>query len=159
MNASSSANSTISSKRLAISRFERPSMMPLMKTFSRPEISGWKPAPSSMSAEIRPRTVTVPVVGLVMPGHQLQGRALAGAVPADDAEGPALGDRERHAPQRRKLLVGLQVLDEAPLEQGALERRELFSLRVAAVHLRDVDELDRVHTSSANESRSRSKRK
>ena len=42
-------------------------MMPLMKTFSRPEISGWKPAPSSMSAEIRPCTVTVPVVGLVMP--------------------------------------------------------------------------------------------
>ena len=32
-------------------------MMPLMKTFSRPEISGWKPAPSSISAEIRPLTV------------------------------------------------------------------------------------------------------
>ena len=32
----------------------RPSMMPLMKTFSRPEISGWKPAPSSISAEMRP---------------------------------------------------------------------------------------------------------
>ena len=42
-------------------------MMPLMKTFSRPEISGWKPAPSSISAEIRPFTLTVPVVGLVMP--------------------------------------------------------------------------------------------
>ena len=42
-------------------------MMPLMKTFSRPEISGWKPAPSSMSAEIRPRTLTVPEVGLVIP--------------------------------------------------------------------------------------------
>ena len=33
-------------------------MMPLMKTFSRPEISGWNPAPSSMSAEIRPSTRT-----------------------------------------------------------------------------------------------------
>ncbi len=42
-------------------------MMPLMKTFSRPEISGWKPAPSSMSAEILPCTDTVPVVGFVMP--------------------------------------------------------------------------------------------
>ena len=42
-------------------------MMPLMKTFSRPEISGWKPAPSSISAEIRPVTETRPVVGLVMP--------------------------------------------------------------------------------------------
>ena len=45
----------------------RPSMMPLMKTFSRPEISGWKPAPSSISAEMRPSTRTVPLVGLVMP--------------------------------------------------------------------------------------------
>ena len=42
-------------------------MMPLMKTFSRPEISGWKPAPSSISAEMRPFTVTVPRVGRVMP--------------------------------------------------------------------------------------------
>ncbi len=42
-------------------------MMPLMKMFSRPEISGWNPAPSSMSAEIRPSTVTVPSVGRVMP--------------------------------------------------------------------------------------------
>ena len=42
-------------------------MIPLMKTFSRPEISGWNPAPSSMSAERRPWTVTVPSVGLVMP--------------------------------------------------------------------------------------------
>ena len=29
-------------------------MMPLMKTFSRPEISGWNPAPSSISADMRP---------------------------------------------------------------------------------------------------------
>ena len=41
--------------------------MPLMNTFSRPEISGWKPAPSSISAEIRPSTATRPLVGLVMP--------------------------------------------------------------------------------------------
>jgi hypothetical protein len=40
MKSSISANSTISSKRLVISRFVRPSMIPLMKTFSRPEISG-----------------------------------------------------------------------------------------------------------------------
>jgi hypothetical protein len=42
-------------------------MMPLMKTFSRPEISGWNPAPSSISAEMRPCTFTVPLVGLLMP--------------------------------------------------------------------------------------------
>ena len=67
MNSRSSAKSTISSKRFWISRFDRPSMMPLMKTFSRPEISGWKPTPSSMSAEMRPCTRTVPLVGLVIP--------------------------------------------------------------------------------------------
>ena len=42
-------------------------MMPLMNTFSRPEISGWKPAPSSIRADTRPCTATVPVVGFVMP--------------------------------------------------------------------------------------------
>ena len=42
-------------------------MMPLMKTFSRPEISGWNPAPSSISADTLPATRTVPLVGLVMP--------------------------------------------------------------------------------------------
>ena len=46
-------------------------MMPLMKTFSRPEISGWKPAPSSMRAEMRPFTATAPSVGLVMPATSL----------------------------------------------------------------------------------------
>ena len=46
-------------------------MMPLMKTFSRPEISGWNPAPSSMSAETRPRTAIRPVVGRVMPATHL----------------------------------------------------------------------------------------
>ena len=71
MKSSISANSTISSKRLTISRFVSPSITPLMKMFSRPEISGWKPAPSSIRAEIRPRTSTVPVVGLVMPATSL----------------------------------------------------------------------------------------
>jgi hypothetical protein len=42
-------------------------MMPLMNTFSRPEISGWKPAPNSISADTRPSTRTVPEVGLVIP--------------------------------------------------------------------------------------------
>ena len=106
MNSSSSANPTISSKRCAISRLDRPSMMPLMKTFSRPEISGWKPAPSSISAEMRPFTVTVPLVGLRDAGDALQHRALAGSVAADDAEGAARGDVERHALQRLERLVG-----------------------------------------------------
>ena len=44
-------------------------MIPLMKTFSRPLISGWKPAPSSMRAEMRPSTVRRPRVGLVIPAR------------------------------------------------------------------------------------------
>jgi hypothetical protein len=35
--------------------------------FSRPVISGWKPAPSSISAAMRPFTETFPCVGLRMP--------------------------------------------------------------------------------------------
>jgi hypothetical protein len=67
MKSSSSAKATIPSNRRAISRRESPSIMPLMKTFSRPEISGWNPAPSSISAETRPFTFTLPEVGRPMP--------------------------------------------------------------------------------------------
>ena len=75
-------------------------MMPLMNTFSRPEISGWKPAPSSMSADTRPLTVTRPVVGLRDAGHALEHRALARAVAADDGVGGAPGHVEGDALQR-----------------------------------------------------------
>ena len=40
MNSSSSAKATISSKRRSTSLRVRPSMIPLIETFSRPEISG-----------------------------------------------------------------------------------------------------------------------
>src|SRR4029453_4138382 len=39
--------------------------------FSRPVNSGWKPAPSSIRADTRPRTETWPVVGLRMPPRTL----------------------------------------------------------------------------------------
>ena len=42
-------------------------MAPFRKTFSRPEKSGWKPAPSSSSEPIRPPTATLPEVGLMIP--------------------------------------------------------------------------------------------
>ena len=67
MKSASSANSTISSKRRSTSLRVRPSMIPLITTFSRPEISGWKPAPSSIRAETRPSTTRLPRVGLVIP--------------------------------------------------------------------------------------------
>ena len=67
MNSSSPENATISGSFFSISRRVRPSMTPLITTFSRPEISGWKPAPSSMSAETLPVTSSVPAVGLKRP--------------------------------------------------------------------------------------------
>ena len=111
--------------------------MPLMKTFSRPEISGWKPAPSSISAEMRPSTRDGAAGRLGDAGDELQRRALARSVAADDAEGRALRHRERHVGQRRERLARLQVAQDAALQQRALQRRELPAA-VAAVDLRDV---------------------
>ena len=45
-------------------RFDKPRIAPLRYTLSRPESSGWNPAPSSSSAEIFPRVVIVPASGL-----------------------------------------------------------------------------------------------
>ena len=75
----------------AISRRRMPRIAPLRKTFSRPVSSGWKPEPTSISAAIRPSIVITPRVGAVMPAEQLEQRALAGAVAADDAERLAAG--------------------------------------------------------------------
>ena len=46
-----------------ISRWVRPKMEALMRMFSLPVMSGWKPAPSSIRLEIRPRVSMCPLVG------------------------------------------------------------------------------------------------
>ena len=61
----------MSSKRAVISFFDSPRMAPLRKTFSRPLSSGWNPAPSSSSAEMRPSTVTPPFSGTRIPARHL----------------------------------------------------------------------------------------
>ncbi len=58
-------------------------------------------------------------------GHQLERRALARPVSADDAEGAARGTMNDTSCQGRKRLVGLQVANDAALQEGALQRREL----------------------------------
>ena len=75
-------------------------------------------------------------------GDALEQRRLARSVAADDAVGAALRHAEGHAAQRRERLVRLQIADQAALEQRRLERRELLLPRVAAVDLRDVDDVD-----------------
>ena len=89
--------------------------MPLMKTFSRPEISGWKPAPSSMSAEMRPSTVTVPLVGFVMPATSFSAVLLPDPLrPMTPSVWP-LGTANDTSLQRLKRLVRLEVLEQAAL--------------------------------------------
>ena len=85
-----------------------PSSAAARSMFARPVYSGWKPEPSSSSAPTRPLTTTVPRVGLITAGDDLEQRRLAGAVLADDAERLAARElgttrrrmRERHAPRR-----------------------------------------------------------
>ena len=79
------------------------------------------------------------------PCDQLEGRTLAGSVPADHAEGRAFRYGERHVSERCERLAGVQVPKDASLEQRAFERRELTPA-VAAVDLRDVGEFDRVQS-------------
>src|SRR5436190_11480241 len=89
-------------------------------------------------------------------GHELQRRALAGAVLPDDPVGRSLWHAEGDVGERRERLARSQVAQNAALQQRALQRRKLTA-PVPSVDRRDVDELDgRRHTTSANESRSRS---
>ena len=75
-------------------------MMPLMATFSRPLISGWKPAPSSISAETRPFTLQLAARGLRDARGQLEQGGLAGAVLADHAEGASPRGTSKETPSR-----------------------------------------------------------
>ncbi len=54
--------------------------------FSRPVSSGWKPVPTSSSEPTRPRISAAALGRLGDPRQDLQQRALAGAVAADDAD-------------------------------------------------------------------------
>ena len=93
-------------------------------------------------------------------GHALEQRALAGSVAADHAVGAALRDGERHAAKRLERFVGLEIAEQAAVEDRRLQRGKLPLPRVAAVDLRDVDDVDGGrHTSSAKLSRRRSNTK
>ena len=61
----------MSSKRASISLFDNPRMAPFKNTFSRPESSGWNPAPNSRRAESRPTCDTRPLSGTRIPARHL----------------------------------------------------------------------------------------
>ncbi len=78
-----------------------------------------------------------------MPGHQLQQRALAGSVPADHPERPALRNRQRDIVQCGERLVGPEIPDQAARQQRAFQRRELLTMAEPAVKLRGAIDFDR----------------
>src|SRR5262245_49503536 len=95
--------------------------------------------------------------GLADAGDELQQRALARAVAADDPHGAARLDIDVDAVERQKGAVGPQVPQHAAAQQRTLERAEALAPPVAAVDLANVADLDGAHhTSSASVSRSRS---
>ena len=61
----------MSSNRRSISACDSPSSEPLRKMLSRPDSSGWNPAPSSSMAARLPRTRISPEVGFRMPATHL----------------------------------------------------------------------------------------
>jgi len=66
MNSSSSENAMISSSLLSISFLSRPNIDAFVYMFSRPDISGWKPAPSSIRLDTRPHISIVPELGYII---------------------------------------------------------------------------------------------
>ena len=113
-------------------------MMPLMKTFSRPEISGWKPAPSSISAEMRPLTATVPLVGLVIPATSFSSVLLPEPLRPMTPSVRPVGTVKVTSHSAGEGFVRLEVADQAARQQRALQRRELPPAAVSPVDLRGV---------------------
>ena len=105
-------------------------MAPLRKTFSRPEKSGWKPAPSSSSEPTRPPTATRPSRGLDDPGDQAEQRRLAGAVAADEPHRLAGLDRERDVLEREHVArLGAAAEHEQLLQAARLVRADAEAAR------------------------------
>ena len=78
--------------------------------FSRPVSSGWKPVPTSSRLPHRPSMLDVALGRLGDRDEDLEQRALARAVAADDADDLALLDLERDVSQRPELRGWLLVL-------------------------------------------------
>ena len=112
--------------------------MPLMRMLSRAVSSGLKPTPSSMNGESRPLTAHVPVSWRIDAGDDLEQRALAAAVRADDPEELARLDAEADVLQRVLLLV---LRAAKRVQEVLLQRRP--PLVWEPERLRDAADLDR----------------
>ena len=100
-------------------------------------ISGWNPAPSSMSAEMRRRSFTVPDVGFVMPATSFNAVLLPDPLRPITPKAAA-PERERRVLQRGKTSLWAQIPG-CCAATSALQRREMGRRNGVP---RDVRELD-----------------
>src|ERR1700724_1548699 len=119
---SSPAKSTISSKRRSISARLTPRIEALRYPFSRPDRSGWKPAPNSSRAASRPTVRISPDVGRRMPAMHLSRVDLPDPLCPRRPEGLPRLDVEVDVAQSPEVLE----LDLAEMQRPFLERRELL---------------------------------
>ena len=137
--------------------------MPLMSTFSRPLISGWKPAPELDEGGDAPvARVRLPRVGLVIPARSFRSVDLPEPFSPMTPKVEPVGHLEGDAFEGGEGLVGLEVGEQAAGEERALQGLELVLVEEPAVDLGDVagdDGRGPAHTSSARVSRRRSNRK
>ena len=92
--------------------------------FSRPVSSGWKPVPTSSRLATRPRNRDTSFGGFGDAAQDLQQRAFAGTVTANDAENFALLDLEAHILERPEFLDLIPLHHLAPTNDiGRLARK------------------------------------
>ena len=92
------------------------------KTFSRPAARDGSPIPSSIIDEIRAlEAISAASSRPVDAGDQLQQRALAGTVAADEPDRLAAFDPHRDVPERPELLDGLTLLRVKQAQEADLQ--------------------------------------
>ena len=111
--------------------------------FSQPLASGSKPSEMSNSELMRPSTVRLAGRRRIDAGQQLEQRALAGAVVADDADALALVDPQADVAQRLDLHDRVDGAAKQLPDEEFLERDP--SLRTHAEREADVVEFDVGH--------------
>ena len=119
----------------------RPSTAAYSAMFSAPVSSGWKPAPSSITAVIRPWVSIVPAGRLVDPGDQPQHGALARAVVAQQRHRLARLDSEVEVAERERRVAHVDRPPQHPADEPLPQRARAVLVEVES--LRDPSKLDR----------------
>jgi hypothetical protein len=116
----------------SISRFDSPQHDSVDEdVFAAENFRDGNPAPSSMSAEIRPRTVTVPLVGFVMPATSFSAVLLPDPLRPTSPKVLPTGTLKRKIGECRERLRRLELSENTAMRQRALERRRTGGCRSA----------------------------